>query len=359
MKQIIVLIIAILLSIGSFMAQEKATPPKALEYSDLIDTANYPLYVSDLTYEYDFEKSENELIGKYASLTSMILQKYVNTDDIENCDYDATKNLFMLRAGKLFDYNIADGTGYYCSGGLIGKWLNFYYINTDIFFDGCILNIKKSIRYLLAQNKDFRDALFDKTCDFICDLTMLFPKDFKSHIISEINVILNILNDIPTHKYELASYNSENRSFYFKKDGIKNEGIGHTKTGWILRRIYIDKIPYEEIKQKTEKLLARVQGIDNSNNADIAYIYRIANGISYCVGGKKSFLYSNATSNKYSIDGIIETNNENGKSIFLIKSYEKIDENDQYYQKGFRYKISTLKLDEDGNIIGANVEYGK
>ncbi len=358
-KKTLLFVFLIGIMTANCFAQEYVTEPKAIEYSEIIDTANYPLYVSDLTLKNVFEKRESELIGKYASLTSMVLQKYVSPDDLENCDYEATKNMFMRQQGKLFDYNIADGTDTYCDDfrGIKHISGSFFYNITDNLFNGCVLNIKKTIRHQLSQNKDFRDALFDKTCDFICDLTMLFPKDFKSDIISKMNEILNILNDIPTHKYEV-SYNKS--CPYFKVDGVKNYEIGYSKAGWILRRIYIDKIPYEEIKHKTEELLARVQGIDNSNNADVAYIYKITKGILYCVG-RVNYLYSSALGCKYYVnDGIIEKIVEDGIPFFSVTSSEYIsDSDDQYRKMGFFNKNTILKLDEDGNFVNVNVEYGK
>ena len=217
----------------------------------------------------------------------------------------------------------------------------------------------------MSQNKDFRDALFNKICDFVCDLTTLFPKDFKTYIMSEIKEILNTLNDIPAHKYELASCNKENTCFYFKEDGIKNYGIGYTTRGWILRRIYMDKIPLEEIKQKVEYVFAKIQGVDNSNNADVAFIYKIAKGILYCVG-RVNYLYSSALGCEYFVnDGIIEKVIENGITFFSLTNYENIyyenisDSEELYRKMGFFRKNTTLKLDEDGNFVNVNVEYSK
>ena len=142
MKKIVFILLFGIISATCF-AQEKTIAPKAIEYSDVTNTEEYPLYMSDLTYENGFEKSESELIGKYALLTSQVLQKYVSQDDKGNCDYDAAKDLLRMRQGKLYDYDIADGTGTYCDGGLRPDKFSYYNISAEHLFDGCFLNIKK------------------------------------------------------------------------------------------------------------------------------------------------------------------------------------------------------------------------
>ena len=239
------------------------------------------------------------------------------------------------------------------------------------------------------KKKDVRDAIFDRGCDFICELVTVLPKDFKEKIVMQLqkfnDEIVEIGNDIAAHKYELKSFVDDEvgKIYYLERDCLSTD-YRNEHNHWWLRRIFIDQIPYDEIKSRSTELLTRVQNVDNSKNADVLSIYKLAKGFLLCIGcneyGADRYLYSCATKQKHygvwenlrvriviyspgmyispitggcDIQKIIE----NGKTIFKASGSRYVE--DEYRKMGFDSKQEILKLDEDGNFLDINVEYKK
>lgn len=200
------------------------------------------------------------------------------------------------------------------------------------------------------KKKSMRDFLFNRLCDILCDFVSLYPKDYKKKLISLLNESLEMLNDIPNHKYEIKDGegisdeywpvfgNGVSGDLVIFKDGIGDRKLGYGVNGFVLRRIFIDNIPYTEIKEKMITLINELKSINNSNNSDVYSCVVINNDIAYCIGSENNYFISIFSNKKYVpyekdrngsnftyFNNVVKYRENKGNHFYLIlnKEYEK------------------------------------
>lgn len=220
--------------------------------------------------ENPIRNKENEIAQKYANLISSALQQYVPVAEVAEQD--------------LLD---------------IMQW-NINGIYKDDY--GCLRHNGKSNSLFHSNigNKSFRDFLFKMACDILCELVSYLPKDYKIHLLRAFNNALKMLNDIPNHRYEIKEdLSSEWKPLVIFKDGRADYSLGYGINGFLLRRIYMDNIPYNEIKEKTTTLINKLKAVDNARNANVLCCYIINNEMMYCIASESNYFMSATSRKKY------------------------------------------------------------
>lgn len=114
--------------------------------------------------------------------------------------------------------------------------------------------------------------------------------------------------------------------------------MGYGVNGFVLRRIFIDNIPYTEIKEKMITLINELKSINNSNNSDVYGCVVINNDIAYCIGSENNYFISIFSNKKYvpyekgrnganftNLNNVVKYRENKGNHFYLIlnKDYKK------------------------------------
>ncbi len=315
MKSKIILVMLLNISAMTYAQTAMFSYSINLTLSDSIDTQKW--LNEKLT-----QTKENELAQKYSNLINPNLREYISTSEFSD------KELLQMMQNNLQN-EYKD---------------NFWLFGWDSYHYSSLLHAKLTI-------KAFRDLLFNKACDLLCELIAYYPKDYKTHIIQAFTDAQKMLNDIPNHKYEIKDSNPNDswNDMIFFKDGIANRDLGYGINGFLLRRIFMDKIPLNEIKEKTTTLLNKMKAIDTSNNPSILVRYTINNEIVYCIAAEENYFISLSTNKKFYpysdkylrayYPNIIKYRYNVGQGFYNISNYHWCKE------KG------TMIIDKNSNII--------
>ena len=220
------------------------------------------------------ENKEKELAQRYAGLISPALRQYVSTTELPEQDLQ-----------NIMQWNIQDQYKDVCQYACFG-W-NAYKFSK-------VFHSKVNI-------KAFRDVLFDKACDVLCELIAFYPKDYKTKLVHAFTEAQKTLNDIPNHRYEIKDSNPNDQweDLVIFKDGVMNRDLGYGINGFLLRRIYMDNIPVGEIKEKLSILLNKVKTTDTSKNPAYLIRYTINNEVAYCITAESNYFVSVTTGKKF------------------------------------------------------------
>lgn len=151
----------------------------SLSNSDSIDTYEYLR-----NWENKKEEIEENLAKKYTTQVLPTLYQELKTDikdekELENYIMGSMKSEFAVEYKRGYIMNNMLGE----MGGIMTLF-NLYFV-------------------LVLKKKSMRDFLFNRLCDILCDFVSLYPKDYKKKLIHSLNESLEMLNDIPNHKYEI------------------------------------------------------------------------------------------------------------------------------------------------------------
>lgn len=231
------------------------------------------IYTQEWLNEKPTQSKENELAQKYATIISPTLRQYVSATELPEKD--------LL---QMMNWNITDQYSDVCRYACFG-WDRYKYY---------------SLFHSKIGNKSFRDFLFNKACDLICELVAYYPKDYKRKLIQAFSDAERMLIDIPNHNYEIKDNNPNDNweNLVIFKDGVMDDALGYGINGFLLRRIYMDNIPVSEIKEKTTILLNKLKAIDVSKNPTYMSRYSINNEIAYCIGAEGNYFLSLSTGKK-------------------------------------------------------------
>lgn len=248
MKTKIIVFLLLLSSFASAQMTAKYIYEVQLSTTDSIDTNNW-------LNGYPFKELDTRLINKYKGIICKEIRSYVTQAEVSDNDI-----------ADVLNYNLSSA----------------YYLRID----GILYHTYKyyNLFHSKIQNKNFRDFLFNKACDILCELIALYPVDFQYKIETEIESALDFLGDMPNHHYEIKEdvrYSSQPLTIFV--DGEANDAIAFTINGFLLRRMLMDNISYDEIVQRLQIVLQKVSEIDNSDNADYAVAYLINNEIIYYI----------------------------------------------------------------------------
>ena len=271
------------------------------------------------------ENKENELAQKYANLISPILRQYVSTTELPEQDLQ-----------NIMQWNIQDQYKDVYKHACFG-WNAYKYSN---------------VFHSKVSTKAFRDFLFSKACDVLCELIAYYPKDYKTKLIQAFTDAQKMLNDAPNHKYEIKDSNPNDswEDLVIFKDGVMNRDLGYGINGFLLRRIYLDNIPLSEIKEKTTTLLTKLKATDNSKNPAYLTRYTINNEIAYCITAESNYFISIATGKR-----IIPYQNEYEKALYpnIIKYRYNAGQNFYVIQcpRWSSASYKSMVIDKNANII--------
>ena len=143
---------------------------------------------------------------------------------------------------------------------------------------------------MFVTNSTIRQMLFEQGCRVLCDLVALYPKDYKTRVLNRISLIVNSFKEFQMPQEELILRREEYDGSYHLYDSTGTE----YEDFW-LRRIYLDKIPYEELQAMIETLQARVEAVNVTDNDDMMACYKINNHLAYCQGTDKCWFMPYAT----------------------------------------------------------------
>jgi len=203
---------------------------------------------------------------------------------------------------------------------------NFSFFNWNRYKFGSLLLYK-------ITNKQFRDVLYNHAVTLLSKLCSHYPKDYRDKLIKAFNEALQTMDAMQQHKCEVKENDSMSwKPLMFFIDGVANEEISNGITGFLLRRIYMDNIPYKEVREKTANLIAKLKAIDTSHNTKYQQKYIINGDIAYCITATSNYFVS--LSNGKILQTYTDTNEQayyphtitcksnNGQMFYVIKNYQ-------------------------------------
>ena len=157
----------------------------------------------------------------------------------------------------------------------------------NTYFEGVVARMyfdNNLIRAMIKKPR-VRQLLFNQGCDLLCDLVAMYPKDYKTYLLEELNAQLQSLREFQMPEGIREGLDEYGRMTLYDNTGEEVEGF------W-LRRVYFDKIPYNELQSMLETLITRVQAVNVSENDEAMACYRINNQIAYYQGIEKCYFAS-------------------------------------------------------------------
>lgn len=202
---------------------------------------------------------------------------------------------------------------------------NFSFLNWYGYKFGSLFHYK-------ITDKQFRDVLYNHAVTLLSKLCSHYPKDYKDKLIKAFNEALQTMDAMQQHKCEVKENDAMSwKPLMFFIDGVANEEISNGITGFLLRRIYMDNIPYKEVREKTANLIAKLKATDTSHNAKYQQKYIINGDIAYCItatsnyfvslsNGKALQTYTNTNEQVY-YPHMITCKSNNGQMFYIINNY--------------------------------------
>lgn len=170
-----------------------------------------------------------------------------------------------------------------------------------------------------VRDKTFRDILYNRAVEMMCRLCAYYPRDYKEKLIKAFSDALIVIDDMQKHKCEVKNDNTKSwKPLMIFVDGKPDEKICWGISGFLLRRIYMDNVPYSEIREKVTTLITKLRAVDTTKNAQYLKKYVINNDICYNVSSTANYFTS--TSNK-----------------LIFQTYDKPDEKDYPHSITCRY----------------------
>lgn len=181
--------------------------------------------------------------------------------------------------------------------------------------------------------KSFRDVIYNKVVDVLCKMVGFYPQDYRSKLVREFSLSLKAIDEAQKHKYEVKEDETKSwKPLCFFIDGAADYEKGYGLTGFLLRRIYMDNIPYKEIREKTTNLIEKLKAVDISKKEDILSKYIINNEIAYCIGAEQNFFESLANQKRMLVyttsyektyyPNIIKMQYNDGQNFYQISNYK-------------------------------------
>ena len=246
MKTKLLLFFILLSSVASAQFTADYVYKVQLNTTDSIDTYQW-------LKNYVYKELDAQVISKHQGVICNEIRTYITQSEVSDKDI-----------ADVLDYNLS--RAYYQQlDGILYQSYKYY-----------------NLFHNKIKNKNFRTFLLNKACDILCDFVSLYPMDFQYKIQTELQSALDFLNDMPNHYYEIKEdVRYSWRPLTIFVDGKPNEDIAFTLEGFILRRMLMDNIAYEEIVLGVQTMLQKVTDVDTSGNAGYAAAYLINNEIIY------------------------------------------------------------------------------
>ena len=155
-----------------------------------------------------------------------------------------------------------------------------------------VMNLPDGIRSFLHRVAGFervRELLFTVASDALCDLCRMYPGDFKTEVVRVVKEQMAFVATMNWHSY------TTNREGALLVDGKENYELSYGLEGFLIRRVINDGITVRELAVYLERLLAKLDAVDVSENGDILKRVRINNDLSYCTALNGCYYMANAT----------------------------------------------------------------
>ena len=208
-----------------------------------------------------------------------------------------------------------------------------------------------SLFHSKISNKSFRDVIYNKAVDMLCKMVAYYPKDYRAKLLREFNNSLKTLDEAKNHRYEVKEDVSKSwKPLVFFIDGVANYQFGYGLTGFLFRRVYMDGIPYEEIREKIVNIIAKIKAVDVSKNASILSKYTINNELIFCIGADENY-YASVVNNKK----LVTYNYPNEIAYYPNIIKVRFNEGENFYQISnygwCNTELKTIIVDKFINII--------
>lgn len=186
----------------------------------------------------------------------------------------------LLKSVKISDYE--NDIKY-----LVGANMTEHY-NNDIFTYPCC--DFKDMLHKIIRNKTVRAVGVGILSDIFVDLCKLYPKDYQRDLLQRLQSMLDFLNQIPYHEYGLR-YTDDEGLVYFIVDGDWDYDLPLSWNGFLLRRILIDDIPVDELREYINRLMDRIENLDISDNDEVIRTVSINDDMYYCESATGNYYY--------------------------------------------------------------------
>lgn len=326
--QSVLCVIVMCVCVSSFAQSAMFSKQVNLKTGDsLILSPNYP------TYPKEAHKKEMAIADKCADeiLSSGLLKAF----DVDKYG-TGIREIIRYNCDKLYIYDGVDGLCINVYAGVESK--NFDWDGYDGF-------LHKIIRV-----KAIRGFGYKVLTKLLVDFSSYYPKDFKNELIATLKDVSCFIDDMKHHKYTVVkgTYDGRECCPEIHIDGKESDNSSYLK-GFILRRIFLDEVPAEEIKKFVSSLSAKLKATNTKNNYDIFYKVTINDEIDYCYTAVGSYFYSKKTKQKvYSCEDLYNRIHSAQRVVAIKdadKTYYKIYNGwYNYWEKGWHY---FSKYDED------------
>ena len=200
----------------------------------------------------------------------------------------------------------------------------------------------------VSKNERVRDMLAETACNILCDLCRLYPKDYKTELLKQIDDVRVFLDTMSRHTYYI-----EDDDLY--KDEEREWDDSYGIPGFIVRRIIYDEISRDVLYNYADRLYSRISSVDNRSNKDILASVNINNEITYNLSASGNYYVANKTG------AIIRP--AFSQSLNVIQCYESTESNLYKIARSYRKYSNALDkwvptasdeyvvVDTQGNIL--------
>lgn len=160
------------------------------------------------------------------------------------------------------------------------------------YFEYRIVSVSDRVKRFLHRTAGFgqvRELVFTILSDAVCDLCRLYPGDFKAEVVRLVKKEMAFVSTMNWHSYGV------DKDGVLLVDGKPDYETPYSMDGFFIRRVINDGIQVRELATYLERLLAKLEAVDVSENGDIMRRVRINRELSYCTGLKGSYYMANAT----------------------------------------------------------------
>lgn len=301
--QSVLCVIVMCVCVSSFAQSAMFSKQVDLKTGDsLILSPNYP------TYPKEAHKKEMAIANKCADeiLSSGLLKAF----DIDKYG-KGIREIIRYNCDKL-----------YIDGGVDDFCINIYSgVKSDDFdWDGYYDFLHKIVRV-----KAIRGFGYKVLTKLLVDFASYYPKDFNNELIATLKDLSFFIGDMKHHKYTVVKSTYEGREccpeIYI--DGKGSNISPYSIKGFILRRIFLDEVPAEEIKKFVSSLSAKLKATNKENNYDIFYKVTINDEIDYCYTAAGAYFYSKKTKQKVYSCELLYNRIYSAQRVFAIKDADK------------------------------------
>lgn len=262
MKKICLLLLFSALCVGlrAQSAQVVETFKLGVRDSIILNVESYSLYKDQ------YKDKQNALENKYVDIifNSDTLHDFFTPDNLHAVGIYDLKTFF-----REVEWDIKRNIGH----------SDYYSFSLNSVLPPTVAQNSLVLARKMIRVKSVRECLFGIVANLFVEICELYPKDYQASLIAGLEEMQTFLDDIPNHKYKIVT-DTEGYEV-FNVDGKLNEDFGMSAEGFVLRRMYKDDVPIQEIKGYVSQMLSRLKKVENQNNPDVFYKATINKNLSF------------------------------------------------------------------------------